>query len=144
MYKSPLVSVVVPTYKSADMIELCVKLVHDNTYKNIELIIVDSCSDDGTKEIVQKFNKSKFIEKKSSRTEARNIGINAAEGKYIFNVNSDMELSKILIEECVEICENGSDALIIPEENVANTFWTRCTKFGKQIDRDEPDLEYCR
>lgn len=144
MYKSPLVSVVIPTYKSADMIERCVRSVHDNTYKNIELIVVDSCSNDGTREIVQKYNKSKFIEKKSSRTEARNIGINAAEGKYIFNIDVDMELSRNLIEECVEICEKGYDTLIVPEENVANTFWTKCTKFGKQMDIDEPDFEYCR
>lgn len=142
--KRPLVSVIVPTYKSVSTIELCIRSVLSNSYKNVELIIIDSLSNDGTKEIIDKFSDISLFVKKTSRTEARNIGIDIAKGEYILNIDSDMELSENLIEECVKKCEEGFDALIIPEKNVADKYWAKCTNFGKLLSMNEPDYEYSR
>ena len=53
--ENPLVSVIIPTYKSSRTLEKCLESIKNQTYKNIEIIVVDNNSTDNTKEIAKKF-----------------------------------------------------------------------------------------
>ena len=94
-----LISVIVPTFNSKKFILECLNSVIKQTYKNIEIIVVDDCSSDNTLEIVKKFkNKYKFPKKikiystkKNSKTVAapRNLGVLNCKGDYIAFIDSD-------------------------------------------------------
>lgn len=99
-----LVSVIIPLYNRQNTIVRAIESVLNQTYKNIEIIIVDDCSnDDGCKIIEEKY---KFIDKvhlirlkkNSGACVARNVGIDAAKGKYISFLDSDDEYLPLKIE----------------------------------------------
>ena len=92
--KQPLVSVVIPTYNRMDTIERSVKSVVDQTYKNIELIVVDDGSADNTLEIIKCMNIENIVilrQNHQGANAARNLGIKQAKGEFIAFQDSDDE-----------------------------------------------------
>ena len=135
MIKSnPLVSVIIPTKNSAELIEPCLISVKNQTYKNIEIILVDNNSDDNTKEIASKHTKLVF-NKGLERSTQRNYGAKKANGKYLLFIDSDMTLAEKAVEEGVAIFEKYSKvgALIIPEKSVGEGFWGKCKVLEKSF-----------
>ncbi len=53
--ENPLVSVIIPTYNSSRTLEKCLESIKNQTYKNVEIIVVDNNSTDNTKEIAKKY-----------------------------------------------------------------------------------------
>jgi glycosyltransferase involved in cell wall biosynthesis len=80
--KNPMVSVVVPTCNSAKTLDICLKSVKEQTYPNIEIILVDNSSIDNTREIAEKYGKV-FI-KGPERSAQRNFGARQSNGEYLF------------------------------------------------------------
>ncbi len=85
-----------PCYNSSRFIAKAILSVLNQTYKNLELVIVDDCSTDGTKKIIKEFLKQdkriKFYStKKNSQTVAlpRNLGISKVAGEYVAFLDSD-------------------------------------------------------
>jgi len=132
--KEPLVSVIVPTKNSKLFIESCLKSIQGQTYQNIEIILIDNFSTDDTKEIAGKFTKQIF-EKGPERSTQRNFGVSQASGKYVAIIDSDMELSPSVIEECVNKIERDSSlvGIVIPEESFGIGFWAQCKKLEKSF-----------
>ncbi|MCF3609185.1 glycosyltransferase [Planktothrix agardhii 1033] len=98
----PLVSVVIPYYQHKQYIEDCIETIVAQTYDNIELIIIDDCSPDGSGEYVEKILKNKawidrfskriiftYFKKNQGAHASINYGINKSKGKIITIVNSD-------------------------------------------------------
>jgi len=125
-----LVSVVIPTKNSGETIETCLKSIRAQTYPNVEIIVVDSYSKDNTKKIAGKFG-AKVIEGKVGRSVARNIGAEKATGELILSLDSDMELTPRVVEECVKKVKEGYDAVIIAEVSVGVGFWAKCKALEK-------------
>lgn len=125
-----LVSIIIPTKNSEEVIGTCLKSVGEQTYPDIEVVVVDSYSSDGTREIAEKFG-AKIIVSKTMRSKARNIGAEKARGEFILFLDSDMELTPRVVEECIKKVEEGYDAVIIPEVSVGVGFWTRCKALEK-------------
>ena len=96
MLKIPLVSFIIPTYNSGKSIVRCLKSVSNQTYPNIEIIIIDDCSNDNTLLKIKKLNlKNLIIIKKNENqgpSKCRNDGILACNGKYISILDSDAYL----------------------------------------------------
>lgn len=89
-----LISVVIPAYNVASYIERCVESVLAQTYKNVEIIIVDDGSKDNTGEIIGRIaqNNSKvhvIHQMNSGVTKARMAGVEAASGEWIGFVDGD-------------------------------------------------------
>ena len=89
-----LVSVIIPVYNVEDYIEKCISSVINQTYNNMEIILVDDGSKDNSGNICEKYSKSdkriKVIHKKNGGiSDARNIGIKNASGIYITFIDSD-------------------------------------------------------
>jgi len=125
-----LVSLIIPTKNSEETIGTCLKSVREQTYPNIEVVVVDSYSSDGTREIAEKFG-AKIIESRAMRSKARNIGAEKATGALTLFLDSDMELSPKVIEECVNKVKEGYDTVIIPEVSVGIGFWANCKALEK-------------
>ena len=101
--KEPLISIIVPIYNMQDYLEKCVKSIQQQTYKNIEIILVNDGSTDSSKEICEKLknedSRIKIINKDNGGlSSAKNAGINAATGDYIGFVDSDDHIEKNMYE----------------------------------------------
>lgn len=112
-----MVSVVIPTYNRAGTMARAIKGILEQTYENIELLIVDDGSTDKTEEIVNGFKDKRIryikLEKNGGACAARNIGISKAQGQYIMLQDSDDLSYKDRIEKQVNsIIENASDVCI--------------------------------
>ncbi|HHQ4611733.1 TPA: glycosyltransferase family 2 protein, partial [Aeromonas veronii] len=92
----PLVSVVIPLYNAENYIEETLLSIADQTYSNYEVIVVDNASTDSSLDIVnkvaKKFNNMTVITCSSNSggpAKPRNLGIQAANGKYVAFLDSD-------------------------------------------------------
>lgn len=90
-----LVSIITPTYNCAEFIARTLDTVIAQTYKNWEMIIVDDCSSDNTKEIVEEYIKKDsrikyhLLEENSGAAVARTTAMNLAKGSYMAFLDSD-------------------------------------------------------
>lgn len=108
----PLVSIIIPSYNAALYLDECIASLVHQTYRNIEIIVVDDGSKDNTKEIVDKW---KYIDKRiiywyqrnSGVSFARNFGISKAKGEYICFVDSDDVVSSMYVSDFVENIGNN-------------------------------------
>ena len=102
MRKEPLVSVIVPVYKVQQYLVKCVKSITEQTYKNLEIILVDDGSPDDCPKMCDDFAKKdkriKVIHKQNGGlSDARNAGTDIATGDFVMYVDSDdyLELNTI-------------------------------------------------
>ena len=94
-----LISIVIPVYNVENYLEKCLNSVINQTYKNLEIIVVNDGSTDKSGDICDKYSeidkRIKVIHKKNGGlSDARNAGINVAKGKYIGFVDSDDYIDK--------------------------------------------------
>lgn len=92
--RTPLVSIIVPAYNAKKFVEETIQSALDQTYKNIEVIVADDGSTDGTGEIVKgliaKDTRVKYVyQKNAGQSAARNAGIAAAKGEYVAFLDAD-------------------------------------------------------
>jgi glycosyltransferase involved in cell wall biosynthesis len=129
----PLVSVIIPTYNSQNTIRQCLESILGQTYKEIEILVVDRHSKDATAQIVKQFRATVLLHE-GERSEAKNYAAKKANGEFLLFVDSDMQLDPEIVEECVRECvENGVQAVIIPEENVAFGTISELRKTEKEL-----------
>ncbi len=114
----PLVSVIIPVYNVAKLLERCVNSVLAQTYQNLEIILVD----DGSTDMSGKF--CDVFKKKDSRVRvvhqenrglsgARNTGLDLATGDFVTFVDSDDSISNDLVELLVDLCRQYETKLSI-------------------------------
>lgn len=94
MKDKPLVTVIIPSYNHAQYISSAIESVLNQTYEKLELIIVDDCSRDKSKEIILQYAedprvKAIFKEINGGQSHSINIALNMAQGKYISFLPSD-------------------------------------------------------
>ena len=102
-----LISIIVPVYNVELYIEDCLKSLINQTYKNIEIIIVIDGSTDESEKICEKYrlldNRILIIRQvNKGLSEARNTGIKHARGKYVIFVDSDDWLEKSAVFDLLE------------------------------------------
>ncbi len=92
MNSKPLVSVIIPTFNRLEVLKRAILSVENQTYSNIELIVVDDGSSDGTGDFLNK-NSIKFftLDKNRGVSFARNFGVARSKGEYIAFLDSDDE-----------------------------------------------------
>jgi len=144
--EEPLVSVIIPTYNSERTIEKCLESIKKQTYKNIEIIIVDKGSKDKTVEIAKKYTDKVFVINAKERTEQKNFGLKVANGKYVLFIDSDMYLETNVIRECVEICENDVKVggVCIPVKDIGKSFWVNVIAFERELYKGSGIMEAAR
>lgn len=110
----PLVSVVTPSYNTAQYIESTLHSVAIQDYPNIEHIIYDGGSKDGTIEILERFPKVDWVsEPDNGQSDALNKGFKKAKGKYIGWLNSDDLYTEGAVKKAVEYLESHPEVAMI-------------------------------
>ncbi|WP_201529335.1 glycosyltransferase family 2 protein [Psychrobacter frigidicola] len=115
--EEPLISIIVPVYNVELYIDACLDSIKQQTYKNIEIIVVEDCSTDSSMQVLQfhlKDERVKLIqhERNSGLSAARNTGIEAATGEYMMFVDSDDIIDLNLVESCVNCAiETGAELI---------------------------------
>ncbi len=132
------VSVVIPAYNKAELTVKSVESVLKQTYKNIELIVVDDGSTDNTAQLLKPYtDKIKYVYKKNSGAcSARNLGISLAQGEYIGLLDCDdlylprkLELSVKFLEEHPDYGFVHSAAYFVDDrDNILRSFSHRLSR----------------
>lgn len=109
MTSTPLVSVIIPVYNVAKILERCVNSVLTQTYQNLEIILVDDGSTDLSPQFCDVFAKKdprvKVIHQENrGLSGARNAGLTLATGDYITFVDSDDSVQPYLVELLLNLC----------------------------------------
>ena len=126
-----LVSVIIPTKNCEDRnLAMCFNSIKNQSYPNIEIIVVDDHSIDKTREICERYAKV-FLAKGPTGSQ-RNFGAKIAKGDFIFFIDSDMELPNNLVEVCIGKAKN-QDAILIEDNGIAKGFWGKCHSFEKEL-----------
>ena len=113
-----LVSIVVPVYNMEKSLEACVESILNQSYSNLEIVLVDDGSTDNS------FDKCKELQKKDQRIQvyhtenrgsgpARNTGIEKASGRYIYFPDADEKIDLNAISILVNAMENGKYDLVV-------------------------------
>ena len=112
MSKNKLISIIVPCYNVEKYVEKTLLSIINQTYENIEIIVVEDCSTDNTYTILQKIQKqysSKIKlyknEKNGGLAYTRNRGLEHATGEYIGYIDSDDYIDNNYFEELISILE---------------------------------------
>lgn len=128
----PLVSVVIPTYNAERYIEGCIESIRSQTYPNIEILIVDDASTDGTVAVIKRVASEEIrirlieLPVNSGTLAARKAGVLASTGDYVTLVDQDDELEQFAIERLLDYASN----------HLADIF-----HFGVRVIAENPDAE---
>lgn len=131
---NPLVSVIVPVYNVEKYLDECVKSILAQSYKNLEIILVDDGSPDGCPEMCDNYQaldpRVRVIHKNNGGLGfARNSGLDIATGDYVVFVDSDDYLDSDAIEDLVTAAINNHAQLVKDgfrkRDDVGNTLYVR-------------------
>ena len=103
-YPQPLISLIVPIYNVANYLGLCLDSITKQTYSNIEILLINYGSSDGSKEICQEFvNRDRrfhyFERENGDLSDARNVGIIHSQGEFISFIDSDDWIDPTYVED---------------------------------------------
>lgn len=108
-------SIIIPSYNSALTVGSLIRLINSQSFFNIEIIVIDDASTDGSKEVIerelQKIDNTIFLknEKNMGAGISRNRGLKAATGKYILFFDSDDILHADAIKNCIHLMDRDSN-----------------------------------
>jgi arabinofuranan 3-O-arabinosyltransferase len=128
------VSVIVPTRNSARTVKRCLESVRGQTFPDIELIVVDNASTDGTVDIAGGLADT-VCGLGRERSEQRNIGAALATGEHLLFLDSDQVLEPTVVADAVDVFERDGRVglLVIPELERGSGFYVRCRALEKRL-----------
>ncbi len=138
-----LVSIVITTKNSSKTLEVLLESIKKQTYKKIEVIVVDNHSSDNTLSIARKFT-SKVFTKGPERSVQRNFAVSKSKGKFVLILDSDMELTKKVVKSCIECIQSKYKLLIVPERTVGNNLLARVRNFERSMYMGDATIEVAR
>lgn len=111
-----LISVIIPTYNRAYVLKRAIESVQNQTYSNLEILVVDDGSADNTQQIVSEItdNRIRYIKNPQNRgvSHARNLGIAASQGKYIAFQDSDDVWKSDKLQKQMKCMGNGDYGMV--------------------------------
>lgn len=142
----PLVSVLVPSFNHRNFIEECIESVYNCGYPNLQVVVIDDNSSDGSKELLKKL-KEKFDfeliikEHNKGLVDSCNLGLSTyVKGKYYKLVASDDILIKDSVIKCVNILEKDSSIDVIIGKAIGLN--NKSERIREYIPRIKGDLTY--
>ncbi|CAN5155122.1 glycosyltransferase family A protein [soil metagenome] len=148
MKSNPLVTIVIPARYSGRDLPLCIKHIKNQSYKNIEIIVVDSNSKDKTSDVCKKNNvtllqfDNSHLKGRFDAPYKRNLGAKQAKGEFVYYLDADFSLSKDVVKEAVAACTlENFKAVIVKEIVSGNGYWTSCRWLEQECYWGEDNVE---
>jgi hypothetical protein len=116
MENSNLISIIIPCYNDAQYIEQAVNSALNQTYSNIEVIVVDDGSNIETKVVLKRIEptiKKLITQENQGQSSARNTGIRAANGEYILTLDSDDFFEMSFCEKAIVLFQQNRNIKIV-------------------------------
>lgn len=134
----PTVSVIIPAYNAEKYIDKCIQSILGQSYKKLQIIVVNDGSSDSTREIIEKYlagnDRIIFIDKENAGVaNARNDGIQVATGEYLLFVDSDDYIGTTYVEDMVR-------AAILNESELVISGYTLVWQDKRKIKEIVPDV----
>ena len=144
-----LISVIIPVYKVERYLPRCIDSILSQTYKNIELLLIDDGSPDLSGDICDEYAEKDprvrmFHKENGGVSSARNLGLDEAKGDYIGFVDSDDYIAPGMYEKLVELIEdNNADIAVCgyQKELSDGTFQPYCETEGEILLSQHEQLE---
>lgn len=142
----PLISVVVPVYNVEPYLDRCVKSIVSQTYKNLQIILVDDGSTDKSGEMCDEYSKKDtriiVIHKKNGGlSDARNVGIEIANGQYITFIDSDDSVENDMIEYLYYLVKNYNCRMSLCTHAIVFNDGDKIKRIGNGIEEKLTDKE---
>ncbi|PMP98127.1 MAG: glycosyl transferase, partial [Thermodesulfobacterium geofontis] len=116
--KRPLISVIIPTYNRAYILSKAIESVLNQTFKDLELIVVDDGSTDETPYLVSKYPIIYVRKPHRGVSHTRNVGVLKAKGDFIAFLDSDDAFVENKLEKQIEFFEKNPDYKIVQTEEL--------------------------
>lgn len=115
--EDPLITVIIPIYNIMDCLERCVSSVCAQTYRNLEILLVDDGSTDGTGALCDRLAERDgrirvFHKENGGSSSARNLGLQKARGEYLGFVDSDDFIEPDMYERLMEQVKAGGYSIV--------------------------------
>jgi glycosyltransferase involved in cell wall biosynthesis len=144
--KNPLITIGMPTYNQAKYLETAINSVINQTYSNLELVVVDNCSSDSTDKILSNVGDPRVIvlkvSNKGSIAKSRNLILEKASGEWIAFLDSDDWWTYNKIESCADYFKEGIDFIyhnlikVTGEQNLSHSKSINSRRLQKPIFQD--------
>lgn len=113
-----MVSVIIPAYNAEKFIDRCLKSVINQTYTDLQIIVINDGSEDNTLSVIRKYEEQDirfFVIDQENRgvSSARNAGLNIVEGEYVLFIDSDDWIESNMIERMVVASQYDCDADVV-------------------------------
>lgn len=136
MSKKSLVSIIIPVYNEEKYLSYCLQSLKEQTYKNIEIILVDDGSTDNSLKIAKKYNIELFLQKHQGPGIARNYGAQKARGEILAFLDADMKYKSDYIEKLINpIIKERAIGTFNKDELIANpdNIWSECWRINSDL-----------
>ncbi|WP_347158210.1 glycosyltransferase family 2 protein [Pontibacter chitinilyticus] len=139
-----LVSVIIPCFNGEHFVGRAINSALSQSYKDIELLLVDNNSTDNTFAVLKEFEKSHpdkitvYSEKKKGACAARNLGLSMAKGDWIQFLDADDELLPLKIEQQMAVVESKNPDIVIGDYTIFHSVTQK--RYADRIAEDDPWL----
>jgi glycosyltransferase involved in cell wall biosynthesis len=108
----PLISIIIPSYNQGNFISETIDSILAQSYKNVEILVIDGGSNDETVDILKSYGNKIFwlSEKDKGQTHAINKGLKLAKGEIISYINSDDYYLENILQKIVQIYEDNKNS----------------------------------
>ena len=155
--KNDLISIIVPIYNVEKYLRMCLDSIENQTYSNIEVLLIDDGSTDDSGKICQEYaardSRFRYIKKENGgASDARNFGIGRASGEYLSFVDSDDWLAATYVEDLYHVAKRTHADTVVAHYTIYNEedrhyhvhiwddYYER-TYTGKELVLELPSLE---
>lgn len=155
--KNDLISIIVPIYNVEKYLRMCLDSIENQTYSNLEVLLIDDGSTDDSGKICQEYvardSRFRYIKKENGgASDARNFGIDRASGEYLSFVDSDDWLAPTYVEDLYQVAKRTHADTVVAHYTIYNEedrhyhvhiwddYYER-TYTGKELVLELPSLE---
>ena len=129
-----LVSIIVTTHNSERTLFHCLNSIKNQSYKKIEVIVVDGSSDDNSILVAKYFTRNIYRNIGPERSAKRNYGVKMSNGSLVFIVDSDMILDQKVVESCVSAIKDLEiRAVVVPEKSIGKGIFTQIKSYERSF-----------
>lgn len=134
--KDSLTSIIIPVFNEEEVLKDCLTSLQSQSYKNLEIILVDDGSTDNTLQIASRFKVEVFKQKHQGPGVARNLGVSKSRGQIVVFLDADMIFDKDFIKDLITPIIKGKTIGTFSKNEFVknqNNVWSICWNINRNL-----------